>query len=144
MSEDQTTRVAAELRLGISMFMRRARVLASSGELSDPELSALSHIDRGGPTSIADLARVQQITPQAMGATFASLEAAGLVVRAADPGDGRRSLFSLTASGKEVLTSGRGAIVDLMAAALRESFTPQEVATLAAATPLLERLTHLI
>jgi DNA-binding MarR family transcriptional regulator len=125
--------------------MRRLRTLASEGgELGHSELTALSYIDRAGPVSIADLARQQDVTPQTMGATVASLENAGLVIRAADPGDRRRSLFTLTASGKELLTSGRGVIIDLMAGALRESFTPEEVATLAAAAPLIERLSHQI
>jgi len=128
----------------VGLLKRRTREAAADGEVTAPELAALSQIDREGPITIADLARRQQITPQAMGATIASLEASGLVTRSADPGDKRRSLFTLSPGGEEALRSGRSALVDRMTDALERSFTPGEIATLSAAAPLIERLAQLI
>jgi DNA-binding MarR family transcriptional regulator len=68
---------AARLRVAIGAFTRRAQERASEGELSSPQLIALSRLDRLGPMTTAELARREQITPQAMGATIASLEHAG-------------------------------------------------------------------
>jgi DNA-binding MarR family transcriptional regulator len=60
-----------------------------------PQLTALSRLDRLGPSATAELARREQITPQAMGATIASLERRDLVTRQPDAGDGRRSILTL-------------------------------------------------
>jgi len=135
---------AAALRLAVSLLMRRLREVSAEGDLTAPELSTLSLIDRGGPITIADLARRQQITPQATGATVASLGAAGLLAKESDPHDKRRSLFTLNDAGRQALHSGRSATVDRMADALRESFTADEIATVAAAAPLVERIASLL
>jgi DNA-binding MarR family transcriptional regulator len=131
---------ATALRVAMGLFKRRTREAVAEGQLTTPELSALAQIDRSGPTTIADLARVQQITPQAMGSTVASLEKHGLVTRSPDPGDRRRSLLTVSGPGSDVLHSSRDAISGRMAVVLGESFTDDEVAILAAAAPLLERL----
>ena len=131
---------ATALRVAMGLFKRRTREAVAQGQLTTPELSALAQIDRGGPITVADLARGQQITPQAMGSTVASLEKHGLVTRSPDPGDRRRSLLTVSGQGDDVLHSSRDAISDRMAVALAESFTDDEVAILAAAAPLLERL----
>jgi len=92
----------------------------------------------------AGLARREQITPQAMGATIASLEKLGLVVRSADAADARRSILSLTPEGLASVHSGRNAVVDKVTAVLEESFTDEEIAILAVAAPLIERLADLL
>ena len=127
-----------------SNFKRRASETHGAGQLTTPELSALAQVDRSGPVTVADLARLSQITPQAMGSTVASLERHGLVTRTPDPDDGRRSLLAASDAGRDVLHSSRGAISDRMAVTLGESFTDDEVAILAAAAPLLERLAQLL
>jgi DNA-binding MarR family transcriptional regulator len=135
---------AARLRVGLSAFRRRIQEAVTDGDLSAPQLTALSRIDRLGPVTTAELARREQITPQAMGATIASLEQRGLVARGADASDGRRSILSLTRSGRDAIHSGRSAVSDKIAAALAESFTPGEIAILDAAAPLIERLSDLL
>jgi DNA-binding MarR family transcriptional regulator len=135
---------ATRLRVGVGAFKRRTQDSLSEGELSVPQLTVLSRIDRLGPSTAAELARREQITPQAMGATIASLEHLDLVARRLDPADGRRSILSLTPAGQDVLRSGRSAIVDRVADVLGESFTREEIATLDAAARLLERLAELL
>lgn len=88
----------------------------------------------------AELARHEQITPQAMGTTIAGLEALGLVGRSADATDARRSILSLTQDGRTAVHSGRNALVDRITAALTESFADEEIEILASAAPLIERL----
>jgi DNA-binding MarR family transcriptional regulator len=129
--------------VSIGAFKRRSQE-AWTGELTGPQLTALSRIDRLGPVTTAELARREQITPQAMGATIASLEQLGLVTRGADASDGRRSILSLTSSGRDAVHSGRSAASDKIAAALAESFTRDEIEILDAAAPLIERLSDLL
>lgn len=131
---------ANRLRVAIGAFKRRIREASAEGELSGPQLTALSRLDRLGPMTTAGLARREQISPQAMGATIAGLERLGLVARSADAEDGRRSILNLTLDGLAAIRSGRTALVDRVAAVLEESFAGEEIEILAAAAPLIERL----
>jgi len=96
---------ATRLRVGLSAFRRRTQEAAIDGDLTAPQLTALSRLDRLGPLTTAELARREQITPQAMGATIASLEQRGLVARSADAADARRSILSLTPAGTDAIHS---------------------------------------
>ena len=58
---------ATRLRVGVGAFKRRTQEALSEGELTLPQLTALSRLDRFGPSTTAELARREQITPQAMG-----------------------------------------------------------------------------
>ena len=135
---------ANRLRIATGAFKRRVQEATSAGELSNPQLTALSRLDRLGPMTTTGLARREQITPQAMGTTIASLEKLGLVARSADASDARRSILSLTAEGRAAVHSGRNAVVDRVTAVLEDSFTDTEIETLSAAAPLLERLAELL
>ncbi|SOD71973.1 MarR family transcriptional regulator [Jatrophihabitans sp. GAS493] len=139
-NEPDVSRVAGALLVSVSLLRRRLRQAPIDGELTLPETSALTRLDRGGPTTSAALARTEQISPQSMGATLAALEARGLVQRSADPDDGRRVLLTPTDAGLEVLRTRRSARVEQLAQALSNGFTPTELTQLMAAAPLLERL----
>ena len=144
LQEPDVTEVAAALRVSIGLLLRRMRQVRPDGELSLPETSALTRLDRSGPATSSALAKEEQISPQSMGATLAALEARGLVARQPDPDDGRRAVLSLTEAGQQVLRDKRSARVAQLAAALSSAFSPAEVLQLKAAAPLLERLAHSI
>jgi DNA-binding MarR family transcriptional regulator len=135
---------ASRLRAAIGAFKRRIREASAEGELSIPQLTALSRLARLGPMTTAELARREQISPQAMGATIASLEKLGLVARSADAADGRLSILGLTPEGLAGVRSGRNAVVDRIVVVFDESFTDAEIEILAAAAPLIERLADLL
>jgi DNA-binding MarR family transcriptional regulator len=132
--------VASALKLSIGLFVRRFRQSPGTGALTLPEQSTLSRLERGGPASASDLARAEQVTPQAVGPTVAVLEDRGLVVRSRDPKDARRVLLSVTEPGLEALRDKRGAVVERMANVLAEDFSQAELETLHAAAQLIERL----
>ena len=132
--------VASALQLSISLLVRRLRQSAGSDELTMPEQSTLARLERGGPASASDLARAEQVTPQAVGPLVAGLEERGLVMRCPDPKDGRRVLLSVTESGLEALRDKRSARVERMANVLAEDFSRAELETLHAAAQLIERL----
>jgi DNA-binding MarR family transcriptional regulator len=145
MGEDPDVgQVAAALRVSIGLLLRRLRQVQVEGELSLPESSALVRLDRGGPTTPGELAKLEQISPQSMGATLAALEARGLVERRPDPRDGRRVVLSVTEAGRDVLLDKRNARTRQLAQALSAGFTPAELSQLMAAAPLLERLAQSI
>jgi DNA-binding MarR family transcriptional regulator len=132
--------IAGELRTSLGTLMRKLKHVQPGGELSIPETSTLSRLDRNGPATSSDLARLDKISPQSMGATIAELERRGLVARSRDPEDGRRVVLSITEQGRQVVRDRRGARTELIAQALADGFTETERAQLRAITPLLERL----
>jgi DNA-binding MarR family transcriptional regulator len=136
--------LAGELRTSLGLLLRRLRQAPAAGELTLPETAALARLDRGGPATSADLARAEQISPQSMGTTLAALEARGLVVRAADPADGRRAVMSLSEAGLQALRARRNSRTEELARALSSGFSDAELNRLRAAAPLLERLAQSI
>ena len=132
--------VAAALRVSMGLLLRRLRQVGVPGELTVPETSALARLDRNGPATSSELARVEQISPQSMGATLSALEARGLVTRDPDARDGRRILLSVTEAGRQLLRDKRDARTEHLARALAAGFTREELEQLMTAAPLLERL----
>ena len=133
--------VASALLASLSVLVRRVRQVPVEGGLTMPERTALSRLDRAGPTTSSALAREVQITAQAMGATLNALRTRGLVERRPDPNDGRRVVLTVTDAGRQALKDKRNARAELIARALTSgTFTQPELEQLAAAAPLLERL----
>ena len=133
--------VASALRVSIGLLLRRLRQVQADGELTLPESSALTRLDRGGPATPSALARQEQISPQSMGATLSALEVRGFVKRQPDPHDGRRILLSISPSGRRELNRRRNARIEQLARGLAD-FTRVELDQLAAAVPLIERLAY--
>jgi DNA-binding MarR family transcriptional regulator len=142
--EPDVTDIAGALRASIGLLLRRLRQVQAEGELTLPESAALTRLDRGGPSTASALARLEQISPQSMGATLGALEARGLIERRPDPQDGRRVVLSITDAGGQVLQNKRNARAERLARALAAGFTPSELRQLQAAAPLLERLAQSI
>ena len=134
------TEVASALQLSIGLFARRYRQSAGPDGLTMPEQSTLFRLEHDGPASASDLARAEQVTPQAVGPVVAVLEERGLVMRSPDPKDGRRVLLAVTEPGLEALRNKRSARVERMANVLAEDFSRAELETLHAAAQLIERL----
>ncbi len=143
-TEVDTDAIATALLASIGALLRRVRLARVEGELTMPERTALSLLDSTGPTTSSALARQEQITAQAMGATLGGLQARGLVVRSPDPQDGRRVVLALTDAGRQALADKRSARTEQVAQALAQGFTPEELERLAAVAPLLDRLAQRI
>jgi DNA-binding MarR family transcriptional regulator len=132
--------VSLLLQDSLSLLVRRLRQLRTPGKLSQPESQALSHLERKGPITSADLARLERISAQSMGATISALESYGFVERHPDPDDGRRILLAVTPAGRRQAADKRTAHGEQVARALSSDFSPMDLEQLLAAAPLLERL----
>jgi DNA-binding MarR family transcriptional regulator len=132
--------IATAVLVSVGLLTRRLRQIQVPGQLTLPELSALTRLDRDGPATTTQLAKIEQISVQSMGATLGSLETRGVVERRPDPDDGRRWVLSVTDSGRQVLHERRSARARVLADGLAAHFDPGEMTQLMAAAPLLERL----
>jgi DNA-binding MarR family transcriptional regulator len=131
--------VATALLASISVLVRRVRQVPAGGGLTMSERTALSSLDRLGPTTSSTLAREVQITAQAMGTTLSALRTKGLIERSQDPDDGRRVVLTVTEAGVQALQDKRNGRTELVTRALTGgAFTQAEIA------PLLERLARTI
>jgi DNA-binding MarR family transcriptional regulator len=141
-ADGSPARIAADLRAALGPLVRRLRQFRPDGELTLSQTSALVRLDREGPATGSELAAGEGVRPQSMAAILAVLHERGLVVRESDPADGRRIVMSLSAAGREGLRGARREKSRRLTRAITEELTPEEQATLAAALPLLERITR--
>jgi DNA-binding MarR family transcriptional regulator len=132
--------LATELRALIGKLKRRLREQAGVGDLTPSQISVLLRLEREGPATTSNLARLEGMRPQSMGTVIAPLQDAGLVSGAPDPTDGRQTLFSLTDACRKWVEDGRAARQDWLTRALDSRLTPDERARLADAVELLKRL----
>ncbi|MFF3626255.1 MarR family winged helix-turn-helix transcriptional regulator [Streptomyces sp. NPDC002164] len=132
--------VALRLSAVLGRLLRRLRTTSSESLLTPTQRSVLARLDREGPATTAALARAEYVRPQSMRLTVGTLESRGLVGRAPDPADGRKSVVSITRTGLEVLTAVRAVKNDWLAEALAAELDDEERRTVAEAAELLDRL----
>lgn len=133
---------AAELRMAVKLLAQRLRAQARPGDLSWSQESVVSLLDRQGPLTVTELARVEGVRSQSIGSTVASLEALGLVAREPHPTDGRQALIALTEQGIQALAQARSVKQSWLVGLLGERLTPAEQQTLRTGVELLLRLTR--
>ena len=137
---DAEDALASRLRLSVARLHRRLRQSADPG-LTISQLSALASIERAGPITLGDLARVEQVQPPTMTALTSKLEAAGLVDRSIDVTDRRIHRVAVSAEGSRLLAHHRrqkNAFLERRLRALPES----DRATLRRASEIMEELTR--
>lgn len=142
--DDGGTRELDTARLGAALD-RIVRLLRRSnlpGDLSPVAASTLYTLVTTGPARLTALAAAEHVTQPAMTQLVARLEAAGLVMRSADPDDGRAIQVSATDAGRELSARRREARAVALAA-FAERLPAEDVARLQAALPALERLVTL-
>ena len=128
-----------ELSLAVGQLLRRLRAETNPDELTWSQTVALARLERAGSMTTADLARLESVKPQSMGATLAELEREGLVERQPHPTDGRQVLFALTDEGVAARRKRSAAKQEWLLAAMAR-LEPGERQTLMTAAALIKRL----
>lgn len=93
------------IRNSVGRLYRRFRSERQDGELGDAAISVLHRLGRDGPQTLKELSVYSRVTPGSMSQTVNRLTAGGYAVRAPDPTDGRRVMFSATEEGSRVVVS---------------------------------------
>jgi DNA-binding MarR family transcriptional regulator len=128
---------ASELRVVLGRLIRRLR---SEHRYGLTQTAVLGRLDRDGAQPTGQLAKSEGVRPQSMSQTVAELEALGLVVRSADATDGRRSLVSLTDTGRAALHEDRAQREGFLAELINEKLDAEERELLGRAIELLHRI----
>lgn len=130
--------LAEELRQSLGELVRAVRAVDA---MPPGEAAILGYLDRDGPLTTADLARLRRVTHQSAAKSVKDLSAAGLVRGERHPDDGRKLLLHLTGAGLSRLRRERTRRTGALGAAVRETFTPEEQLRLSESVALLSRLT---
>jgi DNA-binding MarR family transcriptional regulator len=136
----QSAALATELRATFGKLKRRLREQAGAGDLTPSQMSVLLRLEREGPATTSNLARLEAMRPQSMGAVIAALEAAGLVIGAPDPTDGRQTILSLTEACRRWIEEKRAARQDWLTRTIQARLSPAEQDRLMEAVELIRRL----
>ncbi len=129
---------AARLRLAVNRMARRLRQEANT-ELGPASIAALASIERSGPLTPSELARIEGIQRPTATRILGRLAELGLVTRTADPSDGRCSIVQITGDGRKALNRLRKRKTAYLARKLR-ALPDDDVATLARAAEILEQV----
>ncbi|SNQ45508.1 putative MarR-family transcriptional regulator [Frankia canadensis] len=139
---DPTPDLAAQVGATFERLARLVRHLGQPSDLSLVAVATLSTLDRLGPHRLTALAAREGVTQPAMTQLVGRLADAGLVGRAADPGDGRVVLVHITDEGRRMLAERRARRAERVADLLR-ALDLAERASLMAALPALDALVEL-
>lgn len=132
--------LADALRPALTRVSRRLRLEAQRAGLSAQDVFLLSHIRKNPGVGVSALADAEQTSRPTMSGHVKRLEAAGLIARAEDACDARRSGLTVTPDGLLKLEAIRQQRNDWLAARLAK-LSPADRARLAkAAEPLLKLL----
>ncbi|MFI1753313.1 MarR family winged helix-turn-helix transcriptional regulator [Streptomyces sp. NPDC020571] len=130
--------LAEELRRSIGELVRAVRAVDA---MPPGEAAILGYLDRDGPLTTAELARLRGVTHQSAAKSVKDLTADGLVHSERHPGDGRKFLLRLTDAGRSRLQRERTLRAGALGTAIRETFDPDERRRLGESVALLSRLT---
>jgi DNA-binding MarR family transcriptional regulator len=138
--EEDAEALADELQFVVGALVRQMRSVSPAHDISLSQVSVLKRLDREGPHTVADLARLDKITHQSVTVSVDALADRGLVRRVPDAADRRRKLVTITDDGLRLLTERREAGAENLAVAIASDLTGTERAHLARAIPLMRRL----
>ncbi|MBV8049344.1 MAG: MarR family transcriptional regulator [Paludibacterium sp.] len=128
-----------ELMLALGQLLRRVRTEGNPNQLNLSQIAVMARLEQQGWLTTAELARIEAMKPQSMGAILAGLAQEGLVEHRPHPTDGRQKLFGLTAAGAAVRQTRVNAKRAWLLTAVGR-LSADEVRTLLAAAPLIKRL----
>lgn len=134
-----TRAIADRLHSAAIHLLRRVRKRDTATGEGPARLSALSVLVFGGPMTLGQLARAEQVKPPTMTRIVNGLEKSGLAERHSDPDDARRIRIHATPRGKRLLLRGRQARIAYLAEHL-EILTPEELRTLHDAAAILDQV----
>lgn len=140
-TDTQLTDSAARLRMAIVRTARRLRQEAASEAtgLTPTSTAMLATIERHGPLTPSELAELERVRRPTVTRTLGCLDREGLIERMPDPTDGRSTLISVNAAGRERLRRLRGRKNAYLARRMRD-LPAAEVEALDRAATILERM----
>jgi DNA-binding MarR family transcriptional regulator len=130
---------ARDLNSAAVHLLRGMRAADRAAGLTPARLSALSVLVFGGPCTLGQLARTEDVAAPTMSRIVAGLVGLGLAVREEHPESARQVLVSATDAGLDLMHRAAQLRIDVIVAALR-SMPAEERRAVVAAAPALRDL----
>jgi DNA-binding MarR family transcriptional regulator len=109
---------AEKLHRSAIHLLRRVRQEDAATGLTPPRASALSVLVFGGPLTLGELAKAEQVRPPTITRLVQDMEREGLVTTLADPDDRRIKRVTATPHGRKLMLAGRDRRVHRIAVAV--------------------------
>jgi DNA-binding MarR family transcriptional regulator len=133
--------LAGSLRDAIGRLGRRMRAERAATDLSLGQWAALRTLESHGPMTPSELAAHEKVQPPSVTKILARLEQHDYVSRTPDPIDRRQVVVAATPAGRALLADDRRR-KDKWVSQRLQTLEPAERAALAAALPVLEKLSR--
>ena len=133
--------LAGSLRDAVGRLGRRMRAERAATDLSLGQWAALRTLESHGPMTPSELAAHEKVQPPSVTKILARLEQHGYVSRTPDPLDRRQVVLAATPDGRALLADDRRR-KDKWVSQRLQTLEPAERAALAAALPVLEKLSR--
>ncbi|HEU5034769.1 MAG TPA: MarR family transcriptional regulator [Mycobacteriales bacterium] len=133
--------LAGALRDAVGRLGRRMRAERGATDLSLGQWAALRSLDSHGPMTPTELAAHEKVQPPSMTKIVARLEEHGYVTRTPDPVDRRQVVVAASKAGRALLADDRRRKDRWLSQRMR-GLAPDDLAALAAALPVLEKLSR--
>jgi DNA-binding MarR family transcriptional regulator len=137
-STPELSEQAARVRLAINRMARRLRQEANT-DLGPASIAALATLERSGPSTPSELARIEGIQRPTATRLLTRLTEEGYVTRTADPTDGRSSIVDISPAGRTALNRLRKRKTAYLVKRMRE-LPEDDVETLTRAAAILEQV----
>jgi len=134
--KSQLAETASALNSAAIHLLRGLRATDRLSDLTPARLSALSVIVFGGPCTLGQLAKVEDVASPTMSRIVDGLDALDLVRRAAHPDSGRKILIVATAEGEQLMRAAAQRRIDVIVQALQDLPSTDREAVVAAAPGL--------
>jgi DNA-binding MarR family transcriptional regulator len=131
---------ASDLRAVISQLRRRMRDEGHARVFTPSQRAVVMRLEKDGAATVTALANAEGVRQQSMGATIATLEAAGYVQSQSHPDDGRQKVVSLTDNCRQIINDVRAAREDWLFRAMEAKLSVDDQQVLTEAIELLKRL----
>lgn len=130
-------------RLGIALARIQARIKQESSPslagITPSQVAMLKRLADSKGLSVTELAAAEHVSQQAITQRLALLKPTGYVIQDKDPRDARRKIVTITRTGIRALTDMAELEQSWLAEAV-DKLSPDDQATLARATAIMERL----
>jgi DNA-binding MarR family transcriptional regulator len=136
---NSAARVAGRLNSAAIHLLRLVRAQDRTAPIGPGQLSALSVLVYGGPATVGQLARSEQVSSPTMSGLVRALEGQRLICRKPHPADRRSTVLKPTAAGRRVLEKARLQRIRSLTSRL-EQLDGNELRILADAAVLMERI----
>jgi len=141
MQENDVKELAASLRHVLPRLYRRLKKLSpDANKLTPSERNVLALLSQNGDMLASEMAVIEGITPQSMGAIIKSLLALDLIVKTPSETDKRKIYLSVSAEGKKMIQKVRKEKEDWLAQAIEKTCSEKEKAILMKAIEPLSKL----